>query len=288
MLCLMMLVSQAEKPALAKGSEERRSSLPTIGEFVRRVHPHGISVSKAIAYRQKDDASGNNNVGALLKMLNDQENEKPYWPNIVVTLGLIADPLVITELKEFIKRLEEKPKLDYFESRALSSAFWALGLAANEGRKTVPPSPPPFPIAPPAPPPPGFPIAPPAPPPTEDESPFEEASNFLIKKSQERREVIDNRQFGMAPLSPNHELRMALSPPNHETVVEDIDTPGDGLILGLAFSDTQEATQELEEIRKDVVGKDRDWLDRVIRAQKKIHDAGSLLCYREPESSECH
>lgn len=266
-LCSILLVYLLNMPVFASGAGESGNSQITIEEFVRSVHPHGVSVSSAIKYRESN--SSKENVSKLLKMLKE-EDEKAYWSNIVITLGLIADPLAIPQLIGFIKKLEKKGKCDYFESRALSNAVWALGLAINEGRNTAPPSPPPSPF-----PGPNHPFAPT--PPTEDGSTFEEASNFLIKKSKGRKEVIYNRQYSVAPPFPNH-----------KTVVEDEDIVRDASILGLAFADTKETREELKKIFDEETDKNNKLrLQQVIQAQDKIHNAGSLLCYREPKSQGC-
>ncbi len=249
LLCLIVLEYQFHMIVFASRSEESGNSQITIEEFARSVHPHGVSVSSAIQYREININSSNDNVGKLLKMLKE-ENEKTYWPNVVVTLGLIADPLAIPEMIEFIEKLERKTKIDYFESRALSNALWALGLAINEGRKTAPPS--------------------------DGESVLDEASNFLILKSKGRKEVSIDGQQSVAPPSPNH-----------KTVVNDVDIVRDASIMGLAFADTEETKKELEKIHNAADGSDRKWLDQIIQAQKKIHNAGSLLCYREPKSPGC-
>lgn len=262
-LCLVVLESQLNMPVFASRSGETGNSQITIEEFVRSVHPHGISVSSAIKYQSLNGDSDHGEicrdlempkikkdaVCKILKMLKE-EDEKPFWANIVVTLGLIGDPLAIPGIIGFIENLEKKPNLDYFESRALSHALWALGLAINEGKKTSPP--------------------------TEGESLLDVASNFLISKSKGENAVIENRQHSATP-----------PPPNHKTVIEDIDIGSVSSIRALAFADTEETKSELEKIRKDADGRYRDWLDHLSQVQENIHNAGSLLCYREPKTLGC-
>lgn len=272
-LCLMVLEYQCEVPAFANTGEEPRSSVITIEEFVRSLHPHGVSVSDARKYKSPNGNPNNNNVEKLLGML-DNPNEKPYWSTIVVTLGLIGDPSVVPGMIAFIGELEDKSDSDRFESRALSSAIWALGIAINEGRKATPPSAPPFPR-------------------TDSESVLGQASNFLIMKSkerskrssEERKKATNNRQSIMALQSPNHET----SPYRKKDDKDIDDIVGDPYILGLAFADTDETKKALLDIRdRAVVGsRNREWLDEVIRVQEEIHKAGDLLCYREPKSSGC-
>jgi hypothetical protein len=299
----MVLGYQCEVPAFANTGEEPRSSVIAIEKFVKSLHPHGVSVSD-VRSRFLNRISNDNEicielgmpefkndlVCKLLEMLDDK-NEKPYWGTIAVTLSLIGDPSVIPRMISFIEGREEEIGSDSFSPRAWSSAIWALGILINEDRKPTPPSPPPVPI--PGPPVRPSPPIPPLAPPTESGSPIEQASKFLIEKGKERGErsskegkkVTNNRQSIVALQPPNHET----SPYRKKDDKDMDDIVGDPYILSLAFADTDETKNALLDIRDRAVvgGRNREWLDEVIRVQEEIHNAGDLLCYREPGNPGC-
>jgi hypothetical protein len=93
-----------------------------IREFVRLVHIHGVPYEEAIKY----DASV---VPILVEMLADRK-EEPYWPNIVVTLGMIGAPDTEKHLIEFLTRGGGPISDSHY--RAKSSVPTALGYVINK------------------------------------------------------------------------------------------------------------------------------------------------------------
>lgn len=96
-----------------------------IREFVRQTFIQGIPYEEASRY----DSSG---VPALLEMLADPK-EEPYWPNIVVTLGIIGDERAVDPLIALVNK-DAPGTLSNSQYTARTSALMALGYLVNKSK----------------------------------------------------------------------------------------------------------------------------------------------------------
>lgn len=172
-LCLIGVQCQLHTSVFADAVGENLVPQIAIEDFVRSLHPHGVSMTSTLQYKSDRLASQRENVRKLLEMLKN-EDDKPFRSNAVVMLGIIAEPPVVLEILKFIEELEKKPHLDNFDLRALSSAVWALGILINQAGDTGS---------------------------AHDE--LEKASQFLIMKSQGKNEKTFDQQQGF--LLPAHQ-----------------------------------------------------------------------------------
>lgn len=100
------------------------SAQMNVEEFVRVRYKHGLPFQEATKF-------GRSSVPVLLRMLAD-DKERPYWANIVLTLGIIGDDSAIDPLINFLeKRFEGEVDLDTLN--ALLTVMPALGHAAYKG-----------------------------------------------------------------------------------------------------------------------------------------------------------
>jgi hypothetical protein len=97
-------------------------SKPTIEEFVHRDYVEGIPFDLASSYGHEDAKK-------LIAMLDDAE-QKSYLTNIVVTLGMIGDPIAVQPLRTFIEKGDGR--VDPQTIRAKSSALVAMGYIVNK------------------------------------------------------------------------------------------------------------------------------------------------------------
>lgn len=94
---------------------------PAITEFVHRNYAEGIPFEVASSYTREDAEK-------LIAML-DNPDEKPYFTNIVVALGMIGDPIAVQPLRSFVEKGEGS--IDPQTLRAKTSALIALGYVVN-------------------------------------------------------------------------------------------------------------------------------------------------------------
>jgi hypothetical protein len=94
----------------------------SVQEFVRQIYVEGLPYEDAARY-------GPEAVATLEQMLGDPA-EQVYWPNIVITLGVIGDDRAVDRLLRFVNAPEERQLSDN-EFRAVTSAIMALGYAVN-------------------------------------------------------------------------------------------------------------------------------------------------------------
>ena len=98
---------------------------PTLEEFVKSVHIHGVPFDRARTFA-KDEES----VPTLLAMLEDPDQER-HWANIVVTLCIIADEDTVDPILAFIESGPDE-SLSPARYNAKSSAVMALGYVVNQ------------------------------------------------------------------------------------------------------------------------------------------------------------
>jgi hypothetical protein len=95
---------------------------PGIVDFVHRDYVEGVPYDLASSYNREDAEK-------LIGLLDDQA-ERPYLTNIVVTLGMIGDPVAVQPLQSFVERGEGY--VDSQTLRAKTSALVALGYIVNK------------------------------------------------------------------------------------------------------------------------------------------------------------
>jgi len=95
---------------------------PSVVDFVHRTYFEGTPYAIASTYGA-DDAK------TLLQLLGKTE-ERPFYSNIVTTLGMIGDPVAVEPLKSFITKGEGT--IDGNTARAKTTAVTALGYIVNK------------------------------------------------------------------------------------------------------------------------------------------------------------
>jgi hypothetical protein len=95
-----------------------------IRTFVHQIYIEGVPYEEAIRF----DPAGA--VPILLGMLADPREEK-YWPNIVVTLGMLGDERAVDPLIQFLKEKATGP-LSHSRYIAKTSVVMALGYIVNK------------------------------------------------------------------------------------------------------------------------------------------------------------
>jgi hypothetical protein len=116
-LPLVALVAERIMP------QERPANPMDIRDFVRQVFIHGVPYEEASRY-------GNAAVPVLLDMLKEPA-EKPYWSNIVVTLGMIGDERAVEPMISFVEA-DEPAGLSREHYTAKTSAIMSLGFLINK------------------------------------------------------------------------------------------------------------------------------------------------------------
>ncbi len=97
---------------------------PDIRTFVHRIYIEGVPYEEAARF---DPAAS---VPILLDMLADPK-EADYWPNIVVTLGMLGDERAVDPLIQFLQQGATAP-LSHPQYIAKSSVVMALGYIVNK------------------------------------------------------------------------------------------------------------------------------------------------------------
>ncbi len=95
-----------------------------IKDFVRQVYIEGVP------YEDVGRLSADVAIPVLREMLNNPQEEE-YWPNVVVTLGMLGDDRAVEPLVNFIERKEPGKQLSRAQSVAKTSAVMALGYVVN-------------------------------------------------------------------------------------------------------------------------------------------------------------
>ncbi|MEK7992298.1 MAG: hypothetical protein AAB403_00695 [Planctomycetota bacterium] len=93
--------------------------------FIRETYIHGVPYEKASQF----DLTA---VPLLLEMLASAQEER-YWPNIVVTLGMIGDQRAVDPLIAFLSR-SVRAELSHSHYVAKTSVLMALGYVINKTR----------------------------------------------------------------------------------------------------------------------------------------------------------
>jgi hypothetical protein len=104
------------------GSGSGAAATQDIEAFVRQVFIHGVPYEDAVQF----DSS---NVPKLVAMLADPD-EKPYWANIVVVLGMIGGEQAIDPLIAFIEAGSSETSREVYAAK--TSAIMSLGYVLNK------------------------------------------------------------------------------------------------------------------------------------------------------------
>ena len=99
---------------------------PDVRTFVHRIYIEGVPYEEAARF---DPAAS---VPILLDMLADPK-EAEYWPNTVVTLGMLGDERAVDPLIQFLQQGATAP-LSHPQYIAKSSVVMALGYIINKSR----------------------------------------------------------------------------------------------------------------------------------------------------------
>jgi hypothetical protein len=116
-LAAAFAVLAVARPALAENAE--------LSNFVHQTHMHGVPYDAAIRLDPEEA------VPALLKMLQDPKEEQ-YWPNIVITLGMLGDQRAIAPL---IKFLEADPGRELSRPHYIAKTGVVMALGYSIHRK---------------------------------------------------------------------------------------------------------------------------------------------------------
>jgi hypothetical protein len=104
-------------------SQDGDAESSNVRDFVRKHYIHGIKYEAAKAF-------GPTAIPYLVEMLNDNK-EKEFWVNIIVTLGFIEDSSALDALIAYLENL--RGKVDAYTFRALLSVPFAIGCIASNG-----------------------------------------------------------------------------------------------------------------------------------------------------------
>ena len=124
LIMLMMVFGYlGTTPAMSMNSarEAGHSNMP-VKDFVHQFYIEGIPYAEAAKY-------GPDAVPTLLAMLDDPQ-EKPYWSNIVVTLGAIGDERAVDPLIAFVEKGGDTMTREEFQAK--SSVLMSLGYLINK------------------------------------------------------------------------------------------------------------------------------------------------------------
>jgi hypothetical protein len=115
-MLLGIVISVSASPVAGQTSD--------ISTFVHQIYIEGIPYEEAIRF---DPASV---LPILLGMLADPKEEQ-YWPNIVVTLGMLGDERAVDPLIQFLKEDAAGP-LSHSRYKAKTSVVMSLGYIVNK------------------------------------------------------------------------------------------------------------------------------------------------------------
>jgi Matrixin len=105
-----------------QGRGKQPTARPSVVDFVHRTYFEGTPYAIASTY-------GTDDAKTLLQLL-DKTEERPFYSNIVTTLGMIGDPVAVEPLKRFITKGEGT--IDVNTARAKTTAVTALGYIVNK------------------------------------------------------------------------------------------------------------------------------------------------------------
>ncbi len=103
---------------------EAMAASGNVEEFVHQIYYEGVPYEQASQY-------GPDDVPKLLNMLKDP-NEKLYWSNIIVTLGIIGDDRAVAPLLEVLESSGDQAKPEDFATK--SSVLMSLGYLINKSQ----------------------------------------------------------------------------------------------------------------------------------------------------------
>ncbi len=117
-LLLILALCPTEAPAQTETDINKR-----VDELVGRHYMHGLPypVAKAL---------GPAALPYLFELLGNAD-QKPFWVNIIVTIGYIEDTVAIDPLVSYLE--DTRGEVDHFTFRALLSVPYALGYIASGG-----------------------------------------------------------------------------------------------------------------------------------------------------------
>ena len=98
-----------------------------IRAFVHQVYIEGVPYEDAIRFDARTA------VPVLLDMLADPKEEE-YWPNIVITLGMLGDETAVEPLIKFLEQDVPKERLSRNHYIAKTGVVMALGYLVNKSR----------------------------------------------------------------------------------------------------------------------------------------------------------
>jgi hypothetical protein len=98
-----------------------------IRDFVREVYIEGVPYEEAIRFDPSTAAP------ILLEMLADPK-EEDYWPNIVITLGMLGDERAVEPLIKFLEQEVPREQLSRNHYIAKTGVVMALGYLINKSR----------------------------------------------------------------------------------------------------------------------------------------------------------
>jgi HEAT repeat protein len=93
---------------------------------VHQIYIEGVPYENAIRF------DANAAVPTLLSMLADP-NEEEYWPNIVITLGMLGDERAVDPLIKFLEQDAPRAQLSRSHYIAKTGVLMALGYLINKG-----------------------------------------------------------------------------------------------------------------------------------------------------------
>jgi len=124
-LLTVIVVAILSVPRPVQSQPDRPAQPSDIRSFVRQIYIEGVPYERAIRF------DANTAVPILLSMLADP-NEEEYWPNIVITLGMLGDERAVDPLIKFLEQDVPGPQLSRSHYVAKTGVLMALGYLINK------------------------------------------------------------------------------------------------------------------------------------------------------------
>jgi HEAT repeat protein len=124
-ILLTVIIAIVAGPVPVRSQPQQPGQPSDIRSFVRQIYIEGVPYEDAIRF------DANTAVPVLLRMLTDP-NEEEYWPNIVITLGMLGDERAVDPLIKFLEQDVPGAQLSRSHYVAKTGVPMALGYLINK------------------------------------------------------------------------------------------------------------------------------------------------------------
>jgi HEAT repeat protein len=124
-VALTLIATILTGPMSVQSQPDRPAQPSDIRSFVRQIYIEGVPYEQAIRF------DANTAVPVLLSMLTDP-NEEDYWPNVVITLGMLGDERAVDPLIKFLEQDVPGAQLSRSHYVAKTGVLMAFGYLINK------------------------------------------------------------------------------------------------------------------------------------------------------------